>query len=190
MDNSEQSLYSITRSTTEYRAFAFDLKAVEAVMPDGSTVTREYVDHIGAVVVVPVNDRGQVAMLRQYRVPIGEYLWEVPAGIRDVAQEDPMATAQRELAEEADLRADDWQSLGSFYTSPGMSSECVHYFLARDLSAVAEDDRHVRTEEEAEMELHWWDLDKAVSAVSTGEIRNGICALALCLTQTALKSSK
>ncbi|MFC4336153.1 NUDIX domain-containing protein [Salininema proteolyticum] len=182
--------YSITETETAYRAYAYDLKVAQVRMPSGDTVRREILDHVGAVVAVPLNDAGQVALVRQYRVCTGEYLWEAPAGLRDQPGEDPLATARRELAEETDLRAARWDELGAFYTSPGMTDERIHHYLARDLTLVPHGERHARKDEEADMELRWWDLDKALEAVAAGEIRNGVTALALQLTYGHLLSSK
>ncbi|WP_232805500.1 NUDIX domain-containing protein [Glycomyces xiaoerkulensis] len=173
-----------------YRGWIYELVAETVEMPGGGTARREFTDHSGAVVAVPVDAQGRVGMIRQYRVPTGEYLWELPAGLRDVEGEDPAVTARRELAEEADLRSDRLHKLGEFYTSPGISNELIHYYLATELSPVAEADLHRRVEEEAHIELVWWELDKALAAVADGQIRNGVCALALNLTRLHLEASK
>ncbi|WP_051325691.1 NUDIX domain-containing protein [Glycomyces tenuis] len=151
---------------------------------------REFLVHCGAVVAVPLDESGRVGLIRQYRVPAKEVLWEFPAGLRDVEGEDPAVCAARELAEEVDLRADHWVRLGEFYTTPGISNERIHYFLASGLSRVPEAERHERTDEETHIELVWWDLDKALAAVADGEIRNGVCALALNLARLHLEASK
>ncbi|THV29688.1 NUDIX hydrolase [Glycomyces paridis] len=156
-------------------------------MPGGGTARREYFDHCGAVVCVPLDEEGRVGLIRQYRVPAKELLWEFPAGLRDVAGEHPADAARRELAEEVDLQADELVELGEFYTTPGISNERILYYLATGLSPVPEADRHERTDEEAAIELVWWDLDKALAAVADGEIRNGVCALALNLTRLHLE---
>jgi 8-oxo-dGDP phosphatase len=182
--------YRVLKSEHLYHGWAFELVADEVAMPGGATARREYFQHIGAVVAVPVDDAGRVALIRLYRHPARETLWELPAGIRDADGEDPADTARRELAEETDLRADRLDALGAFYTSPGVSSELIHYFLATGLSEIPEDERHARSEEETEIEVAWWDLDKAVSAVAQGEIRNGVCALGLQLAWARLGSSK
>ncbi len=100
--------------------------------------------------------------------------------------EDPAVAARRELAEEVDLHAAELVKLGEFYSTPGISSERIHYYLATGLSPVPEADRHERTDEETHIELVWWDLDKALAAVADGEIRNGVCALALSLAKLHL----
>lgn len=178
--------YRVLDSEIIHRGWAFDLTAETIAMPGGGTAKREYLRHVGAVVTVPLDEQGRVGLIRQFRVPAKELLWELPAGLRDVEGEDPALAARRELAEEADLLAADLVKLGEFYSTPGVSSEMIHYFLATGLTPVPEVDLHERTDEETHIELHWWDLDKALAAVADGEIRNGVCALALTLTKLHL----
>jgi len=139
---------------------------------DGDTLVRDYIDHPGAVAVLPMNDDGDVLLLRQYRHPVGMDLWEIPAGLLDVEGEDFVVGAARELAEEADLVADRWNVLADFFNSPGSSSEAIRIYLARGLSEVPGHERHVRTDEEAEIELRWTPLDEAVRAVLDGRLHN------------------
>src|SRR3712207_8588134 len=88
----------------------------------GAVLAREFVDHPGAVAVLAMDDEDRVLLLRQYRHPIRMRDWELPAGLLDLEGEDPLEAAKRELAEEADLEADDWSDLAEFYTSPGGSN--------------------------------------------------------------------
>ncbi|HEY1154881.1 MAG TPA: NUDIX hydrolase, partial [Arthrobacter sp.] len=127
----------------------------------GDALTRDYIDHPGAVAVLPMNDKGQILLLKQYRHPVGMDLWEVPAGLLDVEGEDFVVGAARELAEEADLAAGTWNVLADVFNSPGSSSEAIRIFLARDLTEVPHHERHERTDEEAEIEFHWIGLDDA-----------------------------
>ena len=125
-----------------------------------------------AVGVVALDDVGRVALIKQYRHPVGRKLWELPAGLRDVAGEDLALAAARELGEEADLRAARYDLLVDLHTSPGFSAETIRIFLARELSPVPEQERHERTDEEADIELAWIELDEAVAMVLRGEITN------------------
>jgi 8-oxo-dGDP phosphatase len=111
-------------------------------------------------------------LIKQYRHAVGTYLWELPAGLRDVAGEDPVVGAARELGEEADLRAARWDLLIDLHTSPGFSAETIRLYLARDLSPVPDAERHTREEEEADIELAWVELDEAVAMILRGEITN------------------
>ncbi|MGY4542921.1 8-oxo-dGTP pyrophosphatase MutT (NUDIX family) [Arthrobacter sp. UYNi723] len=138
----------------------------------GESLTRDYIDHPGAVAVLPMNDAGEVLLIRQYRHPVGMDLWEIPAGLLDVEGEDFVAGAARELAEEADLAAGEWNVLVDFFNSPGSSSEAIRIYLARDLTDVPHHERHERTDEEAEIEFHWIALDDAVAAVLEGRLHN------------------
>jgi 8-oxo-dGDP phosphatase len=139
---------------------------------DGDALVRDYIDHPGAVAVLPMNDAGEVLLIKQYRHPVGMDLWEIPAGLLDVEGEDFVAGAARELAEEADLVAEEWNVLVDFFNSPGSSSEAIRIYLARGLSDVPGHELHVRTDEEAEIELHWVPLEKALAAVLEGHLHN------------------
>ncbi|MFC8731129.1 NUDIX domain-containing protein [Luteimicrobium sp. NPDC057192] len=150
----------------------WDVVTDEVELGGGTVVSREVVDHPGAVAVVALDGDDRVLLLRQYRHPVGRELWEVPAGLLDVAGEPAEDAAARELGEEADLRAARWDVLTDYYTSPGGSSEALRVFLARDLSPVPDAERHVREDEERDIELRWVALDDAVAAVLTGAVHN------------------
>lgn len=150
---------------------------------DAEPLVREFIRHPGAVAIVALDDRDRVRMIRQYRHPVGEELWEVPAGLLDVAGESMVAAAQRELAEEADLVAGRWDVLVDFYTTPGSSSERIRVYLARELAEVPEDQRHERTGEEAGMPLAWVSVPEAVKAVLAGRVRNPSTAIGLLALQ-------
>lgn len=146
---------------------------------DTDTLVRDYIDHPGAVAVLPMNVDGEILLLKQYRHPVGMDLWEIPAGLLDVEGEDFVVGAARELAEEADLVAATWNVLVDFFNSPGSSSEAVRIYLARGITDVPEAERHVRTDEEAEIELQWVPLDDAVRAVLEGRLHNPSAVLGI-----------
>jgi 8-oxo-dGTP pyrophosphatase MutT (NUDIX family) len=137
-----------------------------------SSVAREVLVHTGAVGVVALDADERVLLLRQYRHPVGHFLWEPPAGLLDVAGEDPLVTARRELAEEADLVAEDWHVLVDFFNSPGGSTESFRCYLAQGLSAVPEGERHEREDEERDMATAWIPLDEARDLVLAGRLHN------------------
>ncbi len=139
---------------------------------EGDPLVRDYIDHPGAVAVLVLNDAGEVLLINQYRQPTGMNLWEIPAGLLDVAGEDFQLAAARELAEEADLTADSWHVLVDFFNSPGSSSEAIRIYLAQGISKVPDHQLHERTDEEAEIEFAWLPLDDAVDAVLEGRIHN------------------
>ncbi|CAN5191009.1 NUDIX hydrolase [soil metagenome] len=143
----------------------------------GQSITREYTDHTGAVAILAIDERDRVLLLKQYRHPIRSRDWEIPAGLLDVRGEAPLLCAQRELAEEADLVAEQWNLLSDLATSPGGSNELIRIYLARGLSAT--DQVFDRTEEEAEIELRWVDLDEVVDAAVERRIGNAILMIAV-----------
>ncbi|MCS0499369.1 NUDIX hydrolase [Protaetiibacter sp. 10F1B-8-1] len=138
---------------------------------------RDYVDHTGAVAVLARDAEDRVLLINQYRHPIRSRDWELPAGLLDVEGEDPLAAARRELAEEADLVAEDWSELLVFATSPGGSDEVIRVYEARGVSAAPE--VFDRTEEEAELLLRWVPLAEVVEAALAGRLRNSILLLAV-----------
>ena len=123
------------------------------------------------MVILAVDDEERVLCLRQYRHPAGRRMVELPAGLLDVADEEPQAAAERELTEEAGLRAGTWTSLGSTYSSPGISAEVVHYFLARDLESADRGD-FVAEHEEADMEVLWVPFAELLAAIRDGRVRD------------------
>jgi len=162
----------VLQRTTLHRGRVIDLVREDADLGEAGVVTREYVDHPGAVAIVALDDQDRVLLLRQYRHPVRSYLWEVPAGLLDVAGEPAVDAAARELAEEADVTAQRWAVLADYATTPGSSNEAVRIFLARGLTDVPEVDRHLRTDEEADMEVRRVPLDEAVALVLDGSLHN------------------
>lgn len=141
----------------------------EVSMPGGGTARREVVEHFGAVGILALDEDDHVTMIHQYRHPIGRRNWELPAGLIDKLGEDPVATAQRELVEEAGLVAGDWSVLVDVAASPGFTDEVVRVYLATDLATVA---RQVEGDEEADLVVERFPLDEAVRMVFTGEVVN------------------
>jgi 8-oxo-dGDP phosphatase len=146
-------------------------------------IRREFMDHTGAVAVLALDDRDRALLIRQYRHPIRAREWELPAGLLDVTGEDALVGAQRELAEEVDLQAAEWHVLVDFLTSPGGSNEALRVYLARGLTATAE--VFDRTDEEADIEKRWAELDEIVDAVLAGRVQNSILAIAALAARTA-----
>ena len=140
---------------------------------DGSRGTRDVVGHPGAVAVLAVDGQGRLLMVRQWRVPAGRALLEIPAGTLDVhngVTEDPDIASRRELEEETVHRAGSWRKLGSFWTAPGFASELMHLYVARDLAPVADADGRLAPDEDEHLELRHVPLAEALALVETGEI--------------------
>ncbi len=135
-------------------------------------VTREVIEHPGAVAILALDEQDRVPLVFQYRHAAGMRMWELPAGLLDVPHELPVAAAQRELAEEADLQAESWFTLLDWQLTPGGSSEAMRCFVARGLTEVPVESRHIRTEEEANMPVHWFELPEIRDAILAGRIHN------------------
>lgn len=168
----EPAQLTVLSSRIVHSGLVWDVRRDEVDLGDGQTVTREAVEHTGAVGVLALDDSDRVLLVRQYRHPVRSYLWEPPAGLLDVAGEDPLDAVRRELAEEADLHAQDWHLLVDYYNSPGGSTEAFRCYLARGLRAVPEDQRHDRSGEERDMLTAWVDLDEARDLVLAGRLHN------------------
>lgn len=162
----------VVSSTLIHEGRIWDLVGDEVDLGGEAPVVREYIRHTGAVAVIALDDDERVLLLRQYRHPVRSRLWEPPAGLLDVAGEDLRAAAARELAEEADLRAERWDVLVDYYTTPGGSDEAIRIFLARGLSPVPDHELHDRVDEERDMIAAWVALDEAVADVLGGRVHN------------------
>jgi ADP-ribose pyrophosphatase len=106
-------------------------------LPDGSSATREYIQHAGAVAVIPLLDDGRIVLVRQFRYPVGRVLLELPAGKLD-AGESVLACGQRELLEETGYRAAEWAFAGAIHNAAAYSSESIHLWFARGLQPGAQ----------------------------------------------------
>ena len=148
---------------------------------------RLVLEHPGAVVVLAVDDDERVLVLEQYRHAARRRFVELPAGLRDADDEDPLATAKRELLEEAELRASSWTHLLTSHTSPGITSERIEIYLARDLSPADRGDFEP-THEEADMQTHWVPLDELVAAVLDSRVTDGPLGLAVLAYAVSSKS--
>ena len=164
-------VFETTSSETLHSGKIFALRTDHARMPGGKVVTREVVEHYGAVAIVAIDDDGNVPMVYQYRHPFGRRLWELPAGLLDVNGEAPHLAAARELREEVGLRAQTWQVLLDLDSSPGFSDESVRVYLATGLTQVDRPEAH---DEEADMTLQWYPLAEAAGKALSGEIVNAI----------------
>jgi 8-oxo-dGDP phosphatase len=177
--------YEVLSSQPHFDGHIISVHTDQVRMSDGSISTREVVDHPGAVAVVALDDHDRIAVVRQYRHPIGAYLLELPAGLLDVENELPLAAAQRELYEEAALRAARWDLLVDLLSSPGFSTEAVRVYLARDLTEVAPDDRYRPEHEELTLTVARYSLAEAVELAFTGQLRNATAVAGVLATEVA-----
>ncbi|AKT51687.1 NUDIX domain-containing protein [Arsenicicoccus sp. oral taxon 190] len=162
----------VVESHVIHEGYVFDLVSETADLGEAGQVRREFLRHPGAVAVVALDSEDRVVLIQQYRHPVGAFEWEIPAGLLDVAGEDPAVAVARELHEEADLRAERWDVLIDYWTTPGGNDEAIRIYLARDLSLVPEDEWHEREDEERDMPTGWLSLDDARAAVLAGQLHN------------------
>jgi 8-oxo-dGTP pyrophosphatase MutT (NUDIX family) len=168
--------YAVLRSDRRFTGRVIAVRSDELSMPGGGTSTRDVVEHPGAVAVVALDEQGRVALVEQYRHPVRDRLWELPAGLLDVDGESALTAAGRELREETGLSAASWHVLVDILTSPGGSDEGIRIYLAEGLT---EGDRPAGENEEADMQMAWVALEDAVVRVLGGDIRNGAACVGL-----------
>jgi 8-oxo-dGDP phosphatase len=179
-------MWEVTATTVPFAGNKTSVRTDDVVMPDGSVARRDYQVHPGSVAVLALDDEDRVLVLRQYRHPVRQKLWELPAGLLDVPGENPLHAAQRELYEEAHVKAEDWRVLADVYTTPGGCDEAVRVFLAREISA-ADGDRFEVSEEEADMEQARVPVERLVQGALAGELHNN-CLVVGVLALTAARS--
>lgn len=166
--------HPVTASDLVFDGMIWGVRRETVDLGAAGPVSREFVDHTGAVVVVALREIDgvdHIVLIRQYRHPVRTLEWELPAGLLDVPGEDPAAAAARELAEEAHVAASDWRVLVDPFTSPGMTTEAIRVYLARGLSA-APGERFVGPAEEADMPVARVPLAELVDGVLAGHLHN------------------
>ena len=166
----------------EFAGPIFTIRNDQIEFESGDLAWRQYMDHHDAVAVVAMRSGAEsasgepeVLLIRQYRHASRRIFWEIPAGLRDISGEDGLLTAQRELAEEADMQAADWRYLVSFYASPGCSNENLDIYLATGVTPVTESSLGAdfeREDEEREIVTAWWPLSQVRAAVRRGDLRS------------------
>jgi ADP-ribose pyrophosphatase len=184
----DEAPYEVINTVEHFRGPVFTLIRDTVAMPDGQTAARDYIQHVGSVAAVAVDDQERVVLVRQYRHPLRQVLWELPAGLRDVDGEDPAVTAARELAEEAGLVAARWDLLLTMHSSPGYSNEQISIYLGRELDRVDDGFEFERVFEESTMTTHLVPLDEAIAMVDRGEITNATTVVGLLAAWRRLRS--
>jgi ADP-ribose pyrophosphatase len=169
--------YEVKSSERVFTGKVIALQRDLVAMPGGGEAYRDVVKHPGAVGIVAYDTQGRILLLEQYRHPVAHRLWELPAGLLDVAGEPASQAAKRELAEEANLSARQWHTLVDTYSSPGMSDEAIRIYLAQGIEELA--DRHQGVDEEADLQLEWVPLDEAVFRVMQGAITNAMAVVGI-----------
>jgi len=157
-----------------------DLGIEAAKLPNGLTLDLAVIRHPGAAAVVAIDEGRRVAMIRQYRYAVGGYLWEIPAGCRN-SNENPRQCAERELLEEAGLRARRWNRLGAIFTIPSFCDEKIDLFLARELSP-----GHAKTDADEVISMQKISLEKLFTMIQDGQIVDAKTIVALNRTRELL----
>lgn len=166
---------AIVRRETILRGRKFDFERLVLRTAEGEELTREVVRHPGAVVVLAIHDDGRVVLVRNLRHAIGARLLELCAGTLEPG-EDPAACAHRELIEETGFDAATIQPLGRFYTTPGLTNELMHAFVARGLRPVGQ-----RPEADEWLEVVQIQSQELLAMLDRGELSDAKTMLALLL---------
>ena len=185
MDDSANILEETLDARRVFDGILLNIDHLTNRLPDGRTIQREVARHIGASAILPVDDDGNVWLVRQFRAPVGRALLEIPAGKLNDRGEDRLEAAKRELEEETGLTAGSWVHLMDLLTTPGFSDEVIGLYLARDLRpgrSHPDDDEFLNV-----VKVPFADL---AAAVRRGEIPDGKTAVATLLAEGMLRSSR
>lgn len=158
---------------------AVDLMTVE--LPNGKVATRDVVVHPGASVVIPINEAGEIYVVKQYRSPVGKALIELPAGKLDKG-EDPLECAKRELYEETGLKANTIKHISSFESTPGFSNEVLHMYLATELEI-----GEARLDEDEFLMVEKISLEALVKGILANEITDAKTIIGVLLAEKFLR---
>ena len=181
LENPEKSVVS---HQEVYRGKIVTLHVDTIRQASGSTTIREVVLHPGGVTAIPVLDDGRLLLIRQFRYPIGKFILELPAGKLDSGQT-PLETMAREMEEETGYRAGVLSYQFSFYTTPGISDERIHFFIARDLTRCAQ-----RLEEGEHITLETYSPAECLEKIKTGEISDAKTVLGILWYQLNIPSRR
>ena len=167
-----------------YKGGIIDVYSLTVEFPNGKQASRDLVLHSGASAVVPVNEKGEIAMVSQYRKAIERISLEIPAGKLD-AGEDPEACASRELTEETGLSAGQMKHLTSTYSTPGFCNEILHIYLATQLKQ-----GDSCTDEDEFLSVRWYPFDELVEMIGTGQVSDSKSIIGILLAEKAIKALK
>lgn len=168
---------TIIASNPMFRGRVISVSTERLRYANGREYDLDLIHHPGAAAVVPVDGRNRVCLVRQYRQGVQDFLWEVPAGKLD-AGESPDVCARRELREETGVVARLWTALGTYISAPGIFTEVIHLYLARDLEVGT-----ATPDVDEDLELQWMPLEEAVGHVQRGEWNDGKTTVALLRAQ-------
>jgi 8-oxo-dGTP pyrophosphatase MutT (NUDIX family) len=174
----------LLKTQTMFRGRVITVNVETVRLPNGHVADLEIIHHPGGAAIVAVDAEQRVCLIRQYRHAAGGWIWELPAGKLE-PNEPALATAQRELIEEAGFEGSVWVSLGDYVSSPGVFTETVKLFMARGLKVSR------MAHEPAELiEVHWVPIAEACRRALSGELNDGKSALGLLRAQARLATSE
>ena len=166
-----------------YSGNAVGFSADRIVLPDGKLATREYLEHPGAVAVIPFTKKGSLILVKQYRFPVGKITYEIPAG-KLARGERPFSCVQRELEEETGFKAGKIVKLLSFWPTPAFSNELLHIYSAKNLRLACKNPDEDEFIEHIEVPF-----SKALSWVKSGKIQDSKTVIALLFWAAKIKTS-
>ena len=175
---------TINHHKTLHQGRVFELVSENYTLDNGVTADMDFIQHPGAVAVVPMLNQKDVILIRQYRHAVREFIWEIPAGTLD-SQESTMGCAKRELIEETGYSAGKWHPLGKITPLPGCSDERIHLFLASDLKAAGQN-----LDRDEMLSVHRLQFKAAIEMILTGEIQDGKTISGLFLASNWLKKNR
>ena len=172
------------RKVFEGRVFTVNVESI--VLPQGKPLEAEVIRHPGSVVVVPVTDKREIVLVRQYRHPIGRWAWELPAGSLKYGEE-PAAAAARECQEETGLVAATLEPLGSYFPTPGYCDEEMHFYRATGLRPPGDGDPVAHQDEDEDIEVRPFSAAEIRTMVQAGELSDLKTIAGLALIGLSLK---
>lgn len=171
----------LIESKYAYRGRVLNLRLDTVRVRNSDVTLREIAEHHGAVAMIPLDDAGNVTLVKQWRAATGRVMLEIPAGTLEPG-EDPLAGAPRELREETGLTAGRWDFIVRFFPSPGILTEEMFLYLARDLTQGAQE-----LMDDEDIELVRLSLDDAIARIATGEIADAKTIVGLLLTREKIR---
>jgi ADP-ribose pyrophosphatase len=173
--------FELIRSEVLLQGRAFKIRRDTLKTPDGRETKLDIVEHGGSVVLIPIDQEGNLLFVRQYRHAAGEDLLELPAGTRD-GEEPFEQCAAREIREETGLQAGTLQKIGEFYLVPGYSTELMAVFLATDLK-----ENPLQADEDEFLQVEKFPLKQAIAMAEQGRIQDAKSLAALLLARSHLE---
>lgn len=165
--------YEIVKSEKCYKGAFLSVVKDEILLPDGKTAFREVVERGAATAILPIDSKGNVILVRQYRHPFSEMMLEVPAGIME-AGEEAAECAKRELEEETGYKTKELEFVCEMYPTPGFCMEKLYLYLAENL-----EQGHQNFDDDEFIEVEKYTLQQALDMIKSGDIKDGKTILLL-----------